>query len=345
MKKYLFIFILLTSAFVNAQDIHFSQIQESPLWLNPANAGFYNGYIRAIANYRSQWAAMGNAYQTMAISVDAAFKNSKKKSYLGVGLFVFNDKAGAAKLGTTQAQLHGNVVIKASKQSKIAGGIFAGFNQSSGNYAALTYASQFNGKDIDGTLPTNENPGYNSFVSIDAGAGVNYEYTNASVNMVRDNIFSIKVGGAVHHVNKPAQQYNAGSKYILPMRFVGNIQSRIDIGGTKFSFLPSAIYLRQGTASEITVGTHVRYRFTNGTKITGASTETGLNVGVYYRVGDAIVPQLYLDMGKYALGLAYDVNISKYKQASAYSGGFEISLKFMTLDDALYKRKRENGLN
>lgn len=346
MKKHLYIFILFIGSFGYSQDIHFSQIQESPLWLNPANTGFYNGYVRAIANYRSQWAAMGNAYQTMALSVDAVtFKTAKKKAYLGIGLFVFNDKAGAAKIGTTQAQLHVSAIMRASKHSKIAGGVYAGFAQNSGNYASLTYGNQFNGKEIDQTISSQEHPDYTSFVNLDAGAGINYEFTTASVDMVRDDIFSLKIGGAVHHLNKPVQQFNAGSHYQLPMRFTGNIQSRIDIKGTKFSILPSVIYLRQATATEITLGTHFRYRFKNGTKITGALTETGLNLGVYYRVGDAIIPQLNLDMGKYAIGLAYDVNISKFKQVSSYSGGFEVYLKFMTLDDALFRRKREHGLH
>jgi len=50
-------------------------------------------------------------------------------------------------------------------------------------------------------------------------------------------------------------------------------------------------------------------------------------------------------MGKYAVGVAYDLNISKYKMVSNYQGGFEIYFKFITLDDALFKRKREHGLN
>ena len=129
------------------------------------------------------------------------------------------------------------------------------------------------------------------------------------------------------------------------MRFVGNIQARIDVKGTKISLLPSVIYLRQAKASEITVGTHLRYRFKNPTKVTGMKSETGLNIGVYYRIGDAIIPQINLDMGKYAIGVAYDLNVSKYKQVSNMQGGFEVYLKFMSLDDALFKRKREHGLN
>ena len=342
MKKYLYIITLFISSLSFAQDVHFSQIQESPLWLNPANAGFMNGYFRAIANYRNQWMAMGNAFQTMAISVDAStLKTKKGKAYLGMGLFVFNDKAGAAKMGTTQGQLHLNAIIKTSKKSKLGGAVYIGFNQNTASYTSLTYASQYNGKDIDKSLGSGENVTYNSFLNSDVGAGINYEFSSANIDMLRDDIFSLKIGGAVHHLNQPIQKFSSGSTYKLPMRYVGNVQARIDIKGTKMSILPSIIYLRQATANEITVGTHFRYRFKNPTKVTGVKSETGLNIGVYYRVGDAIIPQVNLDMGKYAIGVAYDLNVSKYHQVSKYQGGFEIYLKFMSLDYAVFNRKRE----
>ncbi len=346
MKKNICYIILFIAGAMQAQDIHFSQIQESPLWLNPANAGMFNGYFRAVANYRNQWASMGNAYQTMGISVDGtALKAARKKAYLGLGLFVFNDRAGVAKIGTTQAQFHVNAIVKASKKSKLAGGLYFGINQNSATYASLTYANQYNGKEIDKSIPTGEVVNYASFVNSDVGAGVNYEYSSSSVDMTRDDIFSIKFGAAVHHINKPVQRFSSGSSYKLPMRFVGNVQARIDFKDTKLSLLPSVIYILQGTASQINVGTHLRFRFKNGTKLTGNKTETGLNVGLYYRVNDAIIPQVNLDMGKYAIGLSYDLNVSKYNQVSKGVGGFEIYLKFMTLDDALFKRKKEHGLN
>lgn len=345
MKKLLY-FLLFITSIVSAQDVHFSQIQESPLWLNPANAGFFNGYLRAVANYRNQWASMGSPYQTMSLSVDgSALKTAKKKAYLGLGLFVFNDKAGVAKIGTTQVQFHLNVILKTSRKSRIAGGINLGYNQNSANYAALTYGNQYTGKDIDKSIASGETVNYRSFVNTDVGAGINYEYSSANIDMVRDDIFSIKFGAAVHHINQPTQKFSSGSTYQLPMRFVGNVQIRIDFKDTKISLLPSLIYLRQGTAQEINIGTHLRYRFKNNTKITGAKTETGLNIGVYYRVNDAIIPQVNLDMGKYAIGLSYDINVSKYTQVSRSQGGFEIYLKFMTLDNALFKRRREHGLN
>ena len=344
MKKYLCLFTFI-SWLASAQDVHFSQVQESPLWLNPANTGFFSGYFRAVANYRNQWASMGNPYQTMSISVDAAtLKSYKRKAYMGVGLFVFNDRAGVAKIGTTQVQLNISAILKSGKNSKLSGGINVGYSQNSANYAALTYGNQYTGKDLDQSIPSGEAVSYRSFVNVDVGAGVNYEYSTAKIDMTHDDIFSIKFGAAVHHINRPTQAFSTGSSYQLPMRFVGNVQARFDIKETKLSVLPSLIYIRQATAQEINVGAHVRYRFKNDTKITGFITETGLNVGVYYRVNDAIIPQVNLDMGKYAIGLSYDINISKYRQASKSQGGFEIYLKFISLSNSLLKRSREHGL-
>ena len=248
-------------------------------------------------------------------------------------------------MGTTQAQLHLNAIIKTGKKSKLGGAVYVGFNQNSAKYASLTYGNQYDGKVIDNTLGSGEAVSYASFINTDVGVGVNYEFSSVNIDMLRDDIFSLKIGGAVHHLNRPVQKFGSGSTYQLPMRFVGNIQARIDVKGTKISLLPSVIYLRQAKSTEITLGTHIRYRFKNPTKLTGVKSDTGLNIGLYYRIGDAIIPQLNLDMGKYAIGVAYDLNVSKYRQVSNLQGGFEIYLKFMSLDDALFKRKREHGLN
>ncbi|MGZ3933058.1 MAG: hypothetical protein ACXVP0_17600, partial [Bacteroidia bacterium] len=60
-----------------------------------------------------------------------------------------------------------------------------------------------------------------------------------------------------------------------------------------------------------------------------------------YRVNDAIIPQLLLDMGTYAIGLGYDVNISSYRTASKTFGGVEISLRYNKLADALFTKRSE----
>ena len=56
MKKIYFTFLLvMICALTFAQDVHFSQLSNSPLAINPAYTGLFDGYQRAIINYRSQW--------------------------------------------------------------------------------------------------------------------------------------------------------------------------------------------------------------------------------------------------------------------------------------------------
>ena len=72
MKKRIQILIL-TVVFTNAvyaQDPSFSQFFASPLTLNPALTGKFNGDLRAAGNYRNQWPDVNRAYITSTISVD-----------------------------------------------------------------------------------------------------------------------------------------------------------------------------------------------------------------------------------------------------------------------------------
>ena len=46
---------------VQAQDPAFSQFFASPLTLNPALTGKFNGTLRVAGNYRNQWPQINNA--------------------------------------------------------------------------------------------------------------------------------------------------------------------------------------------------------------------------------------------------------------------------------------------
>jgi len=111
------VFILTGVLNTKAQDVHFSQVSEAPLLINPANTGFFPGYFRAIVNYRNQWQSMGKAFQTVNLSVDAGlFKSKRRKAFLGLGLVVYQDRAGTAKLTKTNAMVNISGLVKLSKK-------------------------------------------------------------------------------------------------------------------------------------------------------------------------------------------------------------------------------------
>ena len=54
------VFLLKMQCF--GQDPHFSQFFSSPLTLNPALTGKFDGVFRAAGNYRDQWPAIDKAF-------------------------------------------------------------------------------------------------------------------------------------------------------------------------------------------------------------------------------------------------------------------------------------------
>src|SRR5829696_9838414 len=97
MRKLICVVLLLSaSVLVKAQDPNFSQFFVSPLTLNPALTGKFDGVMRVAGNYRNQWPTINNAYTTYTASVDAGILKGKIPEFdqFGVGLLAFSDKSG-----------------------------------------------------------------------------------------------------------------------------------------------------------------------------------------------------------------------------------------------------------
>ena len=51
-------------------------------------------------------------------------------------------------------------------------------------------------------------------------------------------------------------------------------------------------------------------------------------IGTFYRRNDAVIPVIKLDYYNLAVGLTYNVNISKLRTASQFRDGFELTLSY-----------------
>lgn len=345
MKKinYLFGLLLLGSFNVmKAQDVHFSQVLETPLLVSPANTGFFNGYFRAVANYRNQWSPMGNPFQTVALSLDGGlFKSKRRKAFLGLGFTLVHDVAGAANLSKTNALLNISGVVKLSKRSVLSAGLCGGADATNANYNRLTYSSQFDGNVIDPNKISGEESRYRQFTTTDIGAGMSYEYSKVKTDQDHDDRTALRVSVGAFHLNKPNQEYWAGSQYRMPVKVIGMISVRHDFEDTKFTLSPAFMAQQQFQAWEYVVGTYIKYRTKSGTKVTGQKTENVLGAGLFYRGKDAFVYKLLYEMSDYAIGLSYDMNVSGYRTASKFVGGFEVCLRYNNLAGSLFDARRE----
>src|SRR5689334_10167513 len=91
-----FLVALFLTLAASAQDPNFSQFFASPLTLNPAFTGKFDGTLRVAGNYRNQWPTINNAFTTYTASLDAGIlKNHiSEADQFGVGVMMFSDKAG-----------------------------------------------------------------------------------------------------------------------------------------------------------------------------------------------------------------------------------------------------------
>lgn len=343
MKK-LFTFFICTSAYLHistsvAQDIHFSQFTETPQLLNPGATGVYNGYMRAIINYKNQWGTMGKAFNTGAASFDIPlFDYNQRKAHIGMGLNFFSDKAGDSQFGLTQVNYCIAAILPVSKESKFSVGVSVGGAQHKANLNALVWGNQYNGSGFDPGAASYETEPTNSFFYLDLGAGAYYEYNSGKITFERNEAKRLGIGFAYYHLNQPTQKYFSVSEKLYG-KMVATINGHFDKTGTKLSIRPSAMFVMQGPNTEITAGLALRLRLKNGTKITGFYSESGIALGVNYRVGDAIIPYLFYELKDLGIGISYDLNVSSYKQTTHMKGGVEVSLKYFIQKGALFKRK------
>jgi hypothetical protein len=119
--------------------------------------------------------------------------------------------------------------------------------------------------------------------------------------------------------------------------FHGNVL--YGIKNTNLSLVPGYVVYLQGSNKEILFGSMFRYTTKESSKYTGYVKGSAIGWGLHYRNNDALVASFLLEMGQYALGISYDVNVSKLKTASSGRGGFEIALRFVNPNPFLYSSK------
>lgn len=339
MKKILLSVFALSNLLVLAQDVHFSQVYNNPLFVNPANVGGFVGYERIVLNYRSQWTSAGSPFNTMGFSYDMPmFQGDGRRTHLGLGLSVFNDRAGASKMGTTAPALTIGAIVPIGENSTLTTAIQAGYTMRSVNLSSLTWASQYDGKEYDPSLPTLENNPSSSSGAFDMSAGIRYSYDRKKESFQGFSFSKFDLGGAVYHLTQPKFNFLAGNDK-LNYRIVAQTSARFELKEANVAFLPYFVMFLQGPYKEINGGVMARFKLSDGTKITGLLTESALSFGLHYRADDALVPQVMFEYGSWGVAVSYDLTTSNYRQINNMAGGFEVAVKWQDLKGAIFKKR------
>jgi type IX secretion system PorP/SprF family membrane protein len=315
-------FILLTSLswqFTEAQDPHFSQFFASPLTLNPAYTGKFDGVIRVAGNYRNQWPTINNAFTTATVSVDFPVLQSSlpEMDTWGVGIMALTDQSG------NKIMRNNFIGISTAYHKSLDED---GFNQIAlgfqGTYATkrldiskAQFADQVTdlgftnvSQDIFGQ--TNSNISY-----FDFNAGLMYTTSTNGEN-------SIYGGVSYYHMNSPKESFT-GADFYLPSRWTIHAGGIFPLDETK-SLHGSILYQKQAGASETILG--------GAFSINASQDETKpvqIYAGGWYRFKDAFIPYFGLEFKNLWLGASYDINHSALRSGSQSRGGNEISLIYV----------------
>lgn len=329
---------------VQAQDLHFSQTSQTPMLINPAATGVFDGWERVTINHRNQWLGASTQFMTTNIAADINLGKGqlkmRDKAHVGIGLQFYNDIGGDSKFGSQTGSLTVSGILPMGGGHQLSAGIQGGYGQRKADLTAVTFSNQWNGSEYDPTLISGEANTATSFGYIDANAGLMYMFDGGKNSFARQSDFKFVFGVSGYHLNAPELKYSNGvTTEKLARKFIAHTEIIADISGSRMAIDASAVQIKQAGHYETILGLMLRYRFSDGTKITGNSTNAFFGFGMYARLKDAIIPSVMVDWKGFRFGMSYDVTVSTLR--TAYSGGsLEFSLSFRNLDHSLFKMRK-----
>lgn len=313
-----------------AQDIHFSQINNTTLFQNPANTGAFNGDQRASIHYKNQWASVATPFTTYGLAFDmGTLKKKNQSGFLGIGAVIYNDKAGDNKMQTFNGGLALAWHQYLDERNMLSGGIGASVIQNSISPSAMQWDSQYDGTGYNASLSSGETRTFQSILQFSAGGGLLYTYKTKDKNISSNDGVSANLGVGVYHINQPKYSFYQVADEKQYSKIVVHGGMSIGIAQSILAVQPSFLYQLQGSSQEIVAGFMLRYRVQEASHFTGFKSEFALSAGLFYRVKDAMIAQFLFEYNHFAVGISYDINTSALNTASNSKGGMELMLKFV----------------
>ena len=324
-KYFALILSLALMCSVKAQDPNFSQFFVSPLTLNPALTGKFNGDFRVAGNYRDQWPEISKAFITSTISLDMPVLRGKLSDLdtWGVGIMAMTDK-------TANGVLSSNYVSITTAYHK-------GLDENGLHQIGVGFQGTYSDKRLDGTKLNFAD----ELLADGTWNGISDETIDDQLVYVNDFVFGVGalyngstdgfnnfyLGVSAYHLNKPKESFTGNMFYQLNPRVTLNAGGAIPLGDGSRTIYLSSLYSNQAGANNIVVGGAAGFLLNDDEE-----NPTNFFAGAWTRfnnVNDAVIPYIGLEIGGFRIGASYDVNISSLKTASQSRGGIEISLIYI----------------
>jgi len=296
------------------QDVHFAAVQDMNIWYNPSLKT--NKLSVLHANFRSVNYEGITAYSSKAATIELPLTTSEKKetdnvSFVNLAIGINADNASNNALDVSTAMMSLSYALPLNQDNTY---LALGFQ---GNYtfSKIAYTGSFPGSfDQYGAFgaaissdPIQSGYQYNYFT---AGAGITLFHSGLEKQWY--------IGGSIRHFNQPYTDWTYSAR--LPINY------GLQVGYAKAITHDDAIssfgiFSWQGGIREQLVGALY-------TRNLDDSSQYALSLGVSYRVGDALIPNLALKFGDNQIAFYYEFNIIGSAYAASYNRtSFEFSYK------------------
>jgi type IX secretion system PorP/SprF family membrane protein len=319
-KKCTLLFVLLLSALCGYGQNHmYSQFFNSPVYLNPALNGQFEGDFRVNLIYRNQYTSISPGHLSY---FTASFDYSIPRFGGGVGLMFTQSSEGSSFLKKNSVSGIYSYSV-GSEDYVLSFGLQAGVTNRTIDWSKLVFGDQIDpvlGYDPN-SVSAAEQPAYNNKFYFDAGLGI---------NLVAGNFM---IGAALQHINKPNESFT-GAPAPLPMRTNGHISYKMDLSSdlddndvNKSYVIPSVVFYKQTKAQSLAAGVEYKRR--------------DISAGIWYRSNtdgpSSIVLSLVFDLfverstgEKFRMGVSHDIPSSKLNYSNT-SGTTEGSFSYQTV--------------
>lgn len=334
MKKFRLL-LFLSCSFIGvlslqAQDLHFTMYNMSPLTLNPANTGAFLGTVRIGGIYRSQWT--DNIYQTPSLYVDAPILaiGKKKRDWIGVGGTFVNDRAGTeVKLRTSFFMLSGafHKVLDKNSNHVLTLGVQGGTMTRRLETRFLMFEDEL----LDPSLNQSEDIGLFTQEEQNERTGENEgtaDHPDISLGLMLTSKINdqtqLRVGAATNHLINLGNDYalvrnqdTTANRRPLTLKIHSTVDYKID---EKFSVHPTAFMQTTKGITELMAQVPVGYQFND---------DLQLLLGPSLRVGDSfnvIGGARFKDLSVRA---SYDFTTSDLASDARIRNGFEVAASYI----------------
>lgn len=318
-------FLFIGGQAVFAQDVHFSQVQQSPLSYSTSSVGDFNGRHRFMASQRKQWRSVTTPFDTWAISYDARLrpwtdifsnKSNNTKSCpeqfgrWNAGISLVRDRAGDSRFTTNMVNFITSYNTSLGDLD-FSPSIGLGFASMSLDMSQLNFDNQWTGLVYDPSIQSGEVLATQSFSYFQMHAGV----------MVKQDLSNSgywKVILGANNLSSPKQSWFDNAFVRLDKRYTAQAIVHLQ-ASSKVQVQPSLMWMTQGKYKELIVGGEVYTQL----KQSKWQRRTLIS-GVFWRAADAGFLTLGMQYDDWRVSMSYDLNISDLSTASNNKGGFEL---------------------